>query len=107
MSESTRVAHPEDGLLSEDIEGFHFLAELALDMRSSWNHAADQLWLKLDTVLSGLTHKPWAFVQSVSWVALNRILSDPDFRKEVEDVIQARCDPWEAPAGVQYAYPEL
>ena len=51
MSEQTRVAHPEDGLLSEDIEGFHFLAELALDMRSSWNHAADQLWLKLDPVL--------------------------------------------------------
>jgi starch phosphorylase len=27
-----------------DIEGFDSLAELALDMRSSWNHGADALW---------------------------------------------------------------
>jgi hypothetical protein len=26
------------------IEGFDSLAELALDMRSSWNHAADTVW---------------------------------------------------------------
>ncbi|CAG9932075.1 protein of unknown function [Candidatus Nitrotoga arctica] len=37
MSEQTRIIHPKELLLSTDIEGFDSLAELALDMRSSWN----------------------------------------------------------------------
>ena len=41
MSEQARVGHPEERFLHADVEGFGFLAELALDMRSSWNHAAD------------------------------------------------------------------
>ena len=107
MSEQTRVAHPEDGLLSEDIEGFHFLAELALDMRSSWNHAADQLWLKLDPVLWDLTHNPWAVLQTVSREKLQRILADPDFRKNVDDLVQARWDHAQARAWFQQAYPQF
>jgi glycogen phosphorylase len=92
MSEQARVAHSKDGLLSKDIEGFHLLAELALDMRSSWNHAADQLWLKLDPVLWDLTHNPWAVLQTVSREKLQRVLADPDFRKNVDDLVQARRD---------------
>ena len=59
MSEPTRVRHPKEHLLSTDVEGFDSLAELALDMRSSWNHATDQVWRKLDPVLWELTHNPW------------------------------------------------
>jgi len=44
MSEQTRVGHPNELLSSADTEGFDSLAELALDMRSSWNHATDQVW---------------------------------------------------------------
>jgi starch phosphorylase len=39
-------------------EEFDALAELALDMRSSWNHATDQVWRHLDPVLWSLTHNP-------------------------------------------------
>lgn len=35
------------GLLPTDIEGFGALAELALNIRWSWNHAADELWQQL------------------------------------------------------------
>src|ERR1039458_2198637 len=41
MSDQTRVSHPIYNLLPTEIEGFDSLAELALDMRWSWNHATD------------------------------------------------------------------
>jgi len=43
MSNETHVSQPLYGLLHTDVEGFDSLAELALDMRSSWNHATDQV----------------------------------------------------------------
>ena len=92
--------------MSKDIEGFHFLAELALDMRSSWNHAADQLWLKLDPVLWDLTHNPWVVLQTVSREKLQRVLADPDFRKNVDDLVQARRDAAQEHAWFQQTYPQ-
>ena len=44
MSKQTRVSHPLYNLLPTEIEGFDSLAELALDMRWSWNHATDKVW---------------------------------------------------------------
>lgn len=35
------------------------LTDLALDMRWSFNHAADRLWEQLDPELWELTHNPW------------------------------------------------
>jgi glycogen phosphorylase len=92
--------------LSKNIEGFHFLAELALDMRSSWNHAADQLWRQLDPVLWDLTHNPWVVLQTVSREKLQRVLADPDFRKNVDDLVQASRDAAEAHAWFQQTYPQ-
>jgi glycogen phosphorylase len=43
------------GFLPTEVEGFDSLAELALDMRWSWNHAADDLWRQLDPALGELT----------------------------------------------------
>lgn len=55
MNEQIRFSHPKELLLPVDVDGFDSLAELALDMRSSWNHATDQLWRQLDPVLWELT----------------------------------------------------
>ena len=41
MSGQIRVSHPIYNLLPTEIEGFDSLAELALDMHWSWNHATD------------------------------------------------------------------
>ena len=41
-----------------EIEGVDALVELALDLRWSWNHAADDLWRRLDPALWKLTHNP-------------------------------------------------
>ena len=48
MSEQTRVSHPIYNLLPTEIEGFDSLAELALNLRWSWNHATDEVWRQLD-----------------------------------------------------------
>ena len=48
MSTQARASHPMYGLLPTDVEGFDSLAELALDMRWSWNHATDEVWRQLD-----------------------------------------------------------
>ena len=44
MSEQTRVSHPIYAFLPTEVEGFDSPAELALDMRWSWNHATDEVW---------------------------------------------------------------
>ena len=106
MSEQTRVSHPKERLLSADVEGFDSLAELALDMRSSWNHATDQAWRQLDPLLWELTHNPWVVLQTVSREKLQRVLADPAFRKNVDDLVQARRDAAEAPAWFQQTYPQ-
>jgi len=39
---------------------------VALDLRWSFNHAADAVWQRLDPALWDLTHNPWFVLQSVS-----------------------------------------
>jgi starch phosphorylase len=48
MNMQTRADHPIYSLLPIEIEGFGSLAELTLNMRSSWNHATDGVWQQLD-----------------------------------------------------------
>ena len=57
---------PVNGPLPKEIEGFDLLAGLALDMRSSWNHATDVIWRRLDPNLWENTHNPWVVLQTVS-----------------------------------------
>ena len=47
MSEQTPVSKTTYSYLPKDIEGFDSLAELALDLRWSWNHTTDEVWLSL------------------------------------------------------------
>jgi starch phosphorylase len=105
MNGETRASHPLYDLLPADIEGFDSLAELALDMRSSWNHATDWVWRQLDPVLWTLTHNPWGVLQTVSREKLETELSDPAFRKNVDELVRERRRVAEAPAWFQQAYP--
>ena len=106
MSEPTLVGQAKARRLWVDAEGFDTLAELALDMRSSWNHATDQVWRQLDPVLWDITHNPWVVLQTVSREKLQRELADPAFRKNVEDLAQVRRDAAQAPAWFQLTYPK-
>ena len=105
MSTETPVSQPLYGLLHTDVEGFDSLAELALDMRSSWNHATDQVWRQLDPELWQATRNPGVVLQTVSREKLQGLLADPAFRKDVGDLVQARRDAARAPAWFQQTYP--
>ena len=106
MSKQTPVSKPIYSLLPTDVEGFDSLAELALDMRWSWNHATDEIWRQLDPALWDLTYNPWAVLQTVSRDQLQRVSVDPSFRKSVDDIVQARRRAAQAPAWFQQAHPQ-
>ena len=89
-----------------DIEDFDSLAELALDLRSSWNHATDPVWRTLDPVLWDLTHNPWVVLQTISRNKRQQALADPAFRKRVEDLVQDRRDAAQTPAWFQKTHPQ-
>jgi glycogen phosphorylase len=101
MSKPTRASHPIYNLLPTEIEGFDSLAELALNMRWSWNHATDELWRQLDPELWEITHNPWVVLQTVSRDQIERVLADPVFRKNVDDLVQTRRQVLGAPAWFQ------
>ena len=101
MSKHTRVSHPAYNLLPTEIEGFDSLAELALDMHWSWNHSTDEVWRQLDPKLWEITHNPWVVLQTVSRDQIERVLADPGFRKNVDDLVEAGRQAAEAPAWFQ------
>jgi starch phosphorylase len=101
MSKQTRTSHPIYNLLPMEVEGFDSLAELALDLRWSWNHAVDEIWQQLDPALWELTHNPWVVLQTASRDQIERVSADPVFRKCVDDLIQAKRQQAEAPAWFQ------
>jgi len=89
MSKYTRLSHPIYHLLPTEIEGFDPLAELALDMHWSWNHATDEVWRQLDPDLWEITHNPWVVLQTVSRDQIERVLADPLFRRNVDGLLEA------------------
>jgi glycogen phosphorylase len=101
MSEQTPVSKTTYSYLPKDIEGFDSLAELALDLHWSWNHATDEVWRKLEPTLWELTQNPWIVLQTVSRRKLERVLADPAFRKNINDLLQAKRQATEAPAWFQ------
>jgi starch phosphorylase len=89
-----------------EVEGFDSLAELALDVHWSWNHATDGLWRTLDPVLWDLTKNPWVVLQTVSREQLERVLANPAFRKNVDDRLRSKRQAAESPAWFQQEHPQ-
>ena len=97
--------HPQYNLLPTDIEGIDSLAELALDMRWSWNHATDSIWRQLDPATWELTHNPWAVLQTAARDQVARLLTDAAFRKNVDGLVRTRRQALASPAWFQQAHP--
>ena len=64
------------------------LAELALNLRWSWNHSSDELWGRLDPELWELTQNPWVILQTVSQERLEAAWADPSFRQRAEEILK-------------------
>jgi starch phosphorylase len=101
MSAIRGVRNPIHAFLPTDVAGVDSLAELALDMRWSWNHYADEVWRQLDPALWELTHNPWVVLQTVSRDKLQQVMSDTAFRKKVNDLVRAKRHAAESPGWFQ------
>ncbi len=106
MSKQTAVSHSTYHLLPTEIEGVDSLAELALDMHWSWNHATDEVWRQLDPELWEITHNPWVVLQTASRDRIERMLADPAFRKKVDGLVEAGRQAAEVPAWFQGNHPK-
>ncbi len=102
---NTRIGRPSYSFLPPDIEGFDFLAELALDLRWSWNHAADEVWQQLDQELWDLTHNPWIVLQTVSRDRLKILLADPSFHGKVDGLVRLKRKDAKAAGWFQKKHP--
>jgi glycogen phosphorylase len=92
--------------LNANIEGFNSLAELALDLRWSWNHYGDKLWSELDPELWKITQNPWIVLQTVSTERLQKLLGKTAFRKEMDKLLEIKKQKSSEPAWFQQTYPD-
>lgn len=107
MNEQTLANRPESLNPRHLIQGYQDLEALALDLRWSWSHFGDQLWQKLDPNLWDLTRNPWTVLQTVSKEKLEKFLSDPSFRKVINDMLEIYRTKSEGPAWFQEKYPQI
>jgi starch phosphorylase len=106
MNKQTPVSKPIYSPLTANVEGFDCLAELALDLRWSWNHATDEVWRQLDPALWESTQNPWVVLQTVAKDKLQRVLADPTFRKNIDDLLRAKRQAAETSAWFQQNHPQ-
>jgi glycogen phosphorylase len=80
-----------------NVEGMDALAELALNLRWSWNHASDEIWQSLDAELWETTQNPWLILRTVSQEKIKSLLAAPEFRQRVQDLLRQNhesADTW-------------
>ena len=83
------------------LAGMEELLELALDLRWSWDHGADEIWRPLAPELWDLTRNPWVILQSVAHDKLKKLAADANFRTRVETLVQEMRTSREAPSWFQ------
>jgi starch phosphorylase len=100
------MSNPVYSRWPSEILGSDALAELALDLRWSYNHAADEIWSQLEPELWDLTHNPWLVLQTVSQDKLQSVASDADFLARVDALLLEKRQAEASPAWFQQTYPD-
>jgi starch phosphorylase len=86
--------------------GMDELLELAVDLRWSWDHSADDIWRPLAPELWDITRNPYVILQTISPGRLKDLCSNVDFRSRVERLAQKMRDSRASAAWFQKAYPQ-
>jgi starch phosphorylase len=73
-----------------DTDGLAVLEDLALNLRSSWNHRADDLWEQIDPDMWRETGSPWLVVQSAPRTRLREFWAKAEFRASAEALREVR-----------------
>src|SRR5579875_226341 len=68
------------------------LYELAIDLRWSWNHAADSLWEFADPQLWHATNNPWLILQNLTEARIADLAATPAFVDELQRQVAARAE---------------
>jgi glycogen phosphorylase len=84
--------------------GSDALAELALDLRWSFNHSADKLWARLDPELWDLTHNPWIVLQTISHEKLQSVTRDPAIQKLIDELLREKQTAEKSPGWFHLAH---
>jgi starch phosphorylase len=87
-------------------EGLEGLAELALDLRWSWNHAADKLWKYIDPELWSMTSNPWLMLQTVKTNRLKALATDSTFRGLMDELVKEDREAIGEKAWFQQTHPQ-
>jgi glycogen phosphorylase len=80
-----------------NVEGMDLLAELALNLRWSWNHASDEIWQSLDSELWQTTQNPWLILRTVSKEKIKSLLAAPEIRERLQNLLRENhesADTW-------------
>jgi starch phosphorylase len=81
------------------------LTELALNLHWSWNHAADELWKRLDADLWEATQNPWVILQTVSRDTVRSALAEAGFRQRLDELLQQNRESYSTAAWFQTKHP--
>jgi glycogen phosphorylase len=89
--------------LPADLAG---LSELALDLRWSWNHAADRVWQVIAPDLWERTHNPWFILQTVAVSHLVTLSNDISFRALLDEVLAEHHEAAEKTTWFEKTHPD-
>jgi glycogen phosphorylase len=92
---------------SQAPEGMGNLAELAFDLRNSWEHGADAIWRHLDAELWVATHNPQVVLQTVARTRLRSALADPEFLERLNSVVRTQRRTTQATTWFQRSHPHV
>jgi starch phosphorylase len=95
------VSNPNEVTAPPNDEGTNELTELALNLHWSWNHAADELWKRLDPELWEATQNPWVILQTVSREKIEAALAEPDFRQRLDTLLHQNRESYSSDAWFQ------
>jgi starch phosphorylase len=82
MTEPIYASKPQGPACMDD------LSELALDLRWSWDHSADEIWRPLSPELWDRTRNPWVILQTISPGKLQDLAADDKFNTRVKTLAE-------------------
>ncbi len=101
-----KIKKPVYSCLPKKKKEVNKLSELALDLRWSWDHSADEVWRQLDPDLWDNTHNPWAILQTISRDKFQSVIDDPLFREKIDFLLKSMKKTNAAPAWFQKIHPK-
>jgi len=99
-----QVSHYLPRALPEPLEA---LAALALDLRWSWHHGADELWRAVAPELWEATRNPWLILESVSDQRLAGLAGDEQFLQALQQQLAAREEHYRTETWFSSAYGDV